>query len=255
MAHKIDPIRDRYFSPLTRAERAGDLLFFVGAIVSLTVFFVDKTAHPLFYDVLQALLIVSVLMIWILNTAIRSYFAPRAQNRRFEDFLSNAYGIPLSGHEATQGYYNTSSKGIVAVGAQLLENAFHSKDTALRMAWNERAKAGVYVILLILAVLNRSTDLSFVAIVAQTVFSEQLLSRYVRVEVMRQWFEAVYGELYRLFQAKPDEARFEVLVWSLVVKYESVKANSAITLSQAIFEKRNAAVSEEWQQIKKILNL
>jgi hypothetical protein len=252
---KIDPIRDTYFVPLNRAEASSDALFYVGAVVSLVVFFVEKTSHPVIYSVLQGALIVSVLAMWALNAAIRSYFAPRAHDRRFEDFLSSALGVPLSGHEATEGYYHTDAQGVLGVGARLLENTLHSKDTALRMAWCERAKAAVYVVLLVVAALNRTTDLSFLAIVAQAVFSEQLLSRWIRIEWMRHRFEAIHSELYRLFQAKPTKDRFNALVWSLVGQYESVKANAAITLSRKIFERRNQVVSAEWQRIRTLLDL
>ena len=45
------------------------------------------------------------------------------------------------------------------------------------MAVFERMKIVAYVVIWIIAVLNRSTDLSTVGVAAQIIFSEQILSR------------------------------------------------------------------------------
>lgn len=254
-APKIDPIRDKYYKPLQVADHFSDALFYVGAVLSLVAFFVEKSIHPVLYDLVQIALIFAVAGIWALNMAIRVYFAPRAQNKRFQDFVSKAFGVPLSGHEGTEGYYNTDAIGPERLGAQLLENSFHSKDTALRMAWIERCKSISFLILLSAAALFRSTDLMFLALVAQAVFSEQLLSRWIRIEWLRQRFETIYAELYRLLQSKPNSQRIKVVVWELIGQYESAKATAGITLSESIFEKRNQKVSEEWQRIKSLLEL
>lgn len=252
---KIDPIRDRYYKPLQIADLSSDALFYIGAVLSLAAFFVERPIHPILYDLVQIALIFSVVGMWALNMTIRVYFAPRAQNKRFQDFVSHAFGVPLSGHEETQGYYNTDATGPKRLGAQLLENSFHSKDTALRMAWIERCKSIGFLVLLSGAVLFRSTDLMFLTLVAQAVFSEQLLSRWIRIEWLRHRFETIYADLYRLLQSKPTSQRLKVIVWELIGQYESAKATAGITLSESIFEKRNQAVSKDWLRIKALLGV
>lgn len=251
---KIDPIRDRYFGPLETAEKASDFLFYACAVVSLAAFFVDKAKYPGAYNVVQSGLVLGVMALWAIGLAIRLYFAPRAQDRRFSDFLSSAFDIGLT-HERTSGYYDKTSSATNPIAIQLLENSFHSKDIALRMLSIERWKVAIYGLLLAIAILIRTTDLGFLAILAQAIFSEQLLSRWARLEWFRIKSERVYDELFRLFQAKPDAKKFEVLVLELLGQYESAKANSGITLSGTIFAKRRDALMREWEEVKRTLGL
>jgi hypothetical protein len=111
----------------------------MSAGLSVAALLVDEKAHGGLYSVVQTLFILFVIAVWALGMSIRVYFGPRAQEKRFQDFLAHAFEIPLS-HEQTSGYYNSDATGRSRVAAQLLENTFHSKDTARRMTWIERTK-------------------------------------------------------------------------------------------------------------------
>jgi hypothetical protein len=162
------------------------------------------------------------------------------------------FGVPLS-HEQTTGYYNSSISGDYnRIAAQLLENSLYSKDTALAMAKVERTKIVIYIIIWLLVALNRGSDLAAVVVVAQIVFSEQLLSRWFGLEWLRREFERTYDELFRLLHSK---AKLKVVVLEILGRYEFAKATAGITLSSHVFEKRSPATDAEWARIKKLLEL
>ncbi len=188
---KIDPIREEYFGPLETADKWAEFLFYLSAALSLVVPLVEKSSHPTAYNVFQALFVLAVAGVCVSGIATRLYFAPRAQVRRYQDFLSHAYGVALT-HDQSIGYYNNDSEvgdSSRRIAAQTLENSFYSKDTSLRMARVERLKLLVYTILFTIVILNRNTDMGIIAIATQIVFSEQLLSYWFRME----WFRRAQG--------------------------------------------------------------
>ena len=118
------------------------------------------------------------------------------------------------------------------------------------MAWFERAKVIAYATLWLICMLNRQTDLGIVVAASQAVFSEQVLSKWLRLEWLRIRFEKTYDDVYRLFQAKPVVTKFNAMTLESLGMYETAKANGAVTLSSKLFHRMNDDLSKEWEQIK-----
>src|SRR5262249_46601381 len=158
--------------------------------------------------------------------AIKLYFFPRAQIRRYQDFLSHAFGKPLS-HKQTVAYYNNSATTPVArVAAQVLESAFFTKEVLTRMLPRERTIFALYAVAWLICALYRATDLALIGIAAQIIFSEQLLSRWLRLEWSRWKSERIYDELFTLTRTK---AKLDSASWDMLGQYEITKATSAIS--------------------------
>jgi hypothetical protein len=125
------------------------------------------------------------------------------------------------------------------------------------MAHGERIRVAVYALIWIFALLNRATDLALAAAMAQAVFSEQIISRWVRLEWLRMRFERTYEHLYRLVQTTTNfnKEEFRVRVLESFGEYETGKGYGGITLSARIFERLNPSLSLEWAEIRKTLNI
>lgn len=252
---RSDPIRERYFDAVESAERISESLFYAGAALSLASPFIDKAKSPLIYDAVLAFFVVVVVALFAVGLCLRLYLTPRADDRRRQDFFTSAYNVNLS-PEATVGYYNNDrTKPIDRIAAQLLENSHFSKHIALRMVKFERAKVAVYATLWLVAVLNRSTDLGWIAAAAQAVFSEQILSKWFRLEWLRMRFERTFDDMYRLFQSRGSVQKFHAMALDSLGMYETAKANAAVTLSSKIFQAENPRLSAEWEAIRQRLQL
>ncbi len=174
---KIDPIGDEFYRPLLITDRVGDWLFYISALLSIAALFVTDRVHTLASELVQIAFALSVVLLFGITLAIRLYFFPRAQVRRYQDFLSHAFGKPLS-HKQTAAYYNNSATTPVArVAAQVLESAFFTKEVLAKTLPYERAKFIIYLVVWLLAALNRRTDFALIGVTAQIIFSEQILSR------------------------------------------------------------------------------
>lgn len=254
---KIDPIRTRYYRPLELAAACSDWLFWVVAVLSVSAFAVERASHPKTYDLVQGGFIIGVLVLFFLGQGVRLYWTPRAEDKRRQDLLSNSFSVAIT-HEQTSGYYNNEQTNpLRRLCASLLENSFFSKNVALKMAHRERAKMAFYTTAWVIALLNRSTDLALGAAMAQAVFSEQIIAKWIRLEWLRMRFESVYESLYRLIQTTTNfnKDEFRVRVLEAFGEYETSKGYGSITLSAKVFEQLNPSLSSEWTQIRQTLRI
>jgi len=247
---KTDTIRDKYYGPLEFAEYCGDFLFYISAVLSFVVPLINKEQHASIYNSSQIIFLLVVIILGVNSLVIRLYFAPRAQESRFKDFLSHSFNIPLS-DEQTRGYYNNNQ--VVPsrrIAAQTLENSFYSKNVISEMAKIERMKIAGYAFIWFVAILNRNTGLSLIAIAAQLIFSEQLFSYWFRLEWLRIKFENTYNDLFKLLSAGAKKVSVEVYALEIMSKYEMAKANAGVTLSSKIFNKESEELDKKWEKIR-----
>jgi hypothetical protein len=250
-----DPIGDRYFRPLEIADAWLNRLFYIAAALSFCALFADRKTWPVVYDLVQISFVISVVAVFVLGLAIRLYWTPRAEDQRRLDLLSNAHRIPLT-HEKTVGYYNNEQADpIRRLGAIILENSHFTRAIALEMCRAERIKVDVYILAFVVAILFRQTDLAIASTAAQAVFSEQILSRWFRLEWLRNRSDATYNSLFALFQSSPSKATLQVKVLEMFAFYETGKANAGVMLSANTFLRLNPTLSAEWDKIRAVLKL
>jgi len=252
---RSDPIRKRYYDAVEQTELASSWLFYISALLSFASLLVDGRTQPVFYEVIMIAFGVAVIAMFAVGLTLRLYLTPRAQDKRRQDFFSSACGVSLI-HQRTDGYYNNDFRDpIKRMAAQVLENALFSKTIALRMAKQERTKIAIYVLVWLALLHYRRTDLGWVVAASQAVFSEQILSGWLRLEWLRMRYEKTFDDVYKLFQSRPAVAQFNALTLEAVSMYESAKANAAITSSSKIFEELNPSLSAEWERIKATLKI
>jgi len=246
---KHDPIRDHYFKSLRAVDDLSGWLFYIAAALSFTALLVDKEHSHRVYDLVQVLFVLAVIAVFVIGLVIRLYLTPRAEDMRRKDLISKTYGVLLT-HKETIGYYNNDQTTTKFLGFSVMENSFFSKEILLEMAKFERLKVGAYALFFIIVVLNRNTDLAVASTAAVAVFSEQVFSRWLRLEWLCSRCETTYSNLYNLFQSSPTSPMLQAKVLEAVIFYETSKSNGGITLSEKIFLKLNQKLSEEWESIK-----
>ncbi|MEI6069728.1 MAG: hypothetical protein WCP96_20510 [Methylococcaceae bacterium] len=252
---KIDPIRDRYFKPLEIAEVVADKLFYIAALLSFAALLVDQHGYPTGYSIVLISFVLTVIIVFFLGLAVRLHWTPRAEDQRRLDLLSNAHGVPLT-HEQTTGYYNNDQTDpLKRLGVAVMENSHFSRAIALEMAKTERIKVFVYLALFAIVLLYRNTDLVIAVAAAQAVFSEQIVSRWLRLEWLRVRCDNTYTHMYSIFQTSPNRSTMNAKVLEYFTFYETGKANAGIMLSTKVFQKLNPSLSIEWEKIKTTLNI
>jgi hypothetical protein len=199
---------------------------------------------------------VLLVLLFIAGHVIRLYLCPRAERERVRDFVSHAFTVHLVSKKS-EGYYNSHDNGpYINSAAQVLENCHFSKHIAADMAKNARIIICAYSVILFVSILNRTTSLSLIAIIAQAFLGEYILSRWLRIEWLKARFESLYDTLYTVIQnSTRDNTNFIARIFSLIIEYESTKSIGGIVLSEASYLKLNQILSDEWNNIKGILNI
>lgn len=247
---RVDPIRKKYFGPLERADAVGDWLFVFAAVASILTVVIEKADYPHLYNLIQGIFVLLVLGLFISGQVSRLYFAPRAEDKRREEFLSNALNVNLT-HERTIGYYNNDETDPTRkVGLNVLENTLFTKTIALAMVKRERLVSGCYLVIWLTLLLNRDTDLGLISAAAQAVFGEQIISRWLRLEWLRIRSEKIFRELHRAFLSNPTPHVLGAQIMEAFSTYEATKSSASIVLSTRIFDDLNPSLTQEWTDIK-----
>ena len=247
---RVDPIRKKYFRPLERADAVGDWLFVSAAVLSIIAVVVEKADFPRGYNLIQGAFVMLVLGLFVAGQVSRLYFAPRAEDKRREEFLSNALNVSLT-HERTIGYYNNNETDPTRkIGLNVLENTLFTKAIALEMVKRERLVSGCYLILWLTLLFNRNTDLSLISAAAQAIFGEQIISRWLRLEWLRIRSENIFRELHRAFLSNPAPHVLGAQIMEAFSTYEATKSSASIVLSTSIFDDLNPSLTQEWEDIK-----
>lgn len=245
-----DPIRDRYYRPWEISETVSTWLFWIAAGLSFAALYVDRATYPRGYGFVLVVFVVVVAAFFVAGLANRLYFAPRAEEARRQEFVSNAYGISLT-HERTVGYYNNEEKEPdKRLALCVLENAFFTKAVLRSMAPWVRLRTAAYLGLWIAAAAWRDTPLDWIVISAQVLFSEELLSKWLRLEWYRMKAEATYSTTSKVLRSAPAPDRLKAIAAEAFANYESVKSVAGVLLSKDSFEKENAGLTAEWDHVR-----
>ncbi|MER8376161.1 hypothetical protein [Mesorhizobium sp. M1406] len=229
----------------------SSVIFYLAAALSVAILLIDKQRDPQLYAIVQASFAVSVVAFFISGIVIRTYFAVRAHSSRVADFVSNAFSVPLIS-SPSKGYYNTTeTEPFLRMGMSVLENSLFTKSILRRMLGFERSRVSLYFIVWLWAAFFRTTDLELIAVVAQVLFSEQLVSRWIRMEWLRSRVERLYDDMYALLQSSEpfDGKEFRARVVEGLIRYETSKSQAGLSLSTRVFNKMNADLSGKWIDI------
>jgi hypothetical protein len=249
-----DPVGRAYYAPMRNAEVATDVLFYLTAVLSLLALLVPASWGP-YLVIVQTLFPASTLALFVISTALRLFWAPRAQEKRAADLLANSFGVAITDEISTGFFNNDETDHFRKLNASVMENSFFGTRIVGAMLRFERAQMALYVCGWTIAVLFRSSDLALLTVAAQALWSEQVLSRWLRMEFLRGRLERTYDKARAIATAKLPRAELQAKVIESLTNYEVWKAQAAISQSSRLFHKLNPTLSIEWDKIRSQLGI
>lgn len=260
----VDTVGDRYYQPVRLSEKVGTFLFWGSGVLSICaatsgglksnnhlIASLMQTAS----DALSVAFPTFVVALFFQGIAHRLYFLPRAEEARRANFLSDGYGVNIS-DEVTEGYYNNGFKGSPErVAANCMESAFFTASISKKMLTSIRVWSSIYLILYLALLLSKSASVDIIEVAAGVLFSEAVLSNWFRCEFLRNRSEDVYDKLRRLFVDNPGHRgdHWTARAHELLLRYETAKAISAITVSSKHYHRMNKSLSAEWGRRRETL--
>lgn len=257
MRGNLDALSQKFYAPLALVENVSNICFWGAASLSIAVFFVEKNNYPILSSAVQIAFVVVVVIQFVLGLWMRLSLSTRAQQKRIADFLSSAFQFPLLA-QPSRGYFdNAEQEPFRRIAASLLEKLLFTKSILQSMFSRELLVVLLYVVVWLLSMLNRSADLALITALGQVVFSEQLLSRFVRIIWLKASADGMYEDAYAIIQSsqKMPAAQFRARVIDCLLRYETAKALAGISLSTKVFRKLNPALSAEWAETADALQI
>lgn len=244
---RVDEI-SKYYNASDKLDSIANVLFYIVAFSAITIPLLGQE-HIKSY--LSVFFIVIVVVYFIVRYSAMLIFLPNAEKMRRKQLISNSFAIPLT-HEKTEEYYNNPySPSVKKLGANVLENSLFSQRVLQVMLPYERVKIIVYIGLWVAALASRNICQDVILVISQSIFSAEVLARWVSMEILRNRYCEVYNDLYKVFLLKQHEGSESVpLFLDAMSNYECAKAAAGIKLSSKIFNKLNPSVTKEWEEIK-----
>ena len=256
MTGRIDEIEIHY-KPIEGCDRWIFWLFLVSAILSVVILYSDFTQDEGIQNLIIIFFILAVLSHSSLTYVNRFYLIPKAESLRRKQLLSNSFSVPLT-PERTERYYNNDvSPSVTRLAANVMENSFFAKNVCGEMAKMERIRILVYLVIYLVSITYRSTDLNLILILTQVLFSGDMFFRYLNIEILRFRNNAIYNDLYNLFLHRESSEPNNMVASMLdaFASYESAKASASIKQSSKIFDKLNSRLTLDWDKIKDKLGI
>lgn len=256
MSERFDSL-DKHYKIIEKLNTTITSLFWVNAALSIGVFFVDD--NLIAKNILLFVFTITTLTYFVIDNYLSIYKIPKVEDKRRVHLLTNSFNVPLDNERTNKYYNNELEPSLLKLGANIFENSLFAQRVTQEMAKRERIKVILFVVVFVVALMFRTTEMELISILAQTLFASTLIPAYLRVEVLHYKNKAIFDCLFDifLFHNKPTEndERLSAKLLDCFVKYESAKAYSGVKQDTKIFHKINLEVEKEWEEIKRNLNI
>lgn len=244
---------DACFKVAERADKCGGFIFYFvlcvsGLLAALDNPSTEKIGHPC--------LIASATLAIVCTVATTIYQTEGNRALRSTQ-LSLALGAGAGEPIRADYYNNILPQSLLRVAAMTLENTLCTRAVLSKVAVRMRIKVGVYFVLPLVMSTCRSTPTAWLVVLAQTLFSADLVLKLVRLERYRVRTIRVFDHLEQFFlQAGGNEKPNDVAILiGAFTDYECAKDEAALPLPSKLFLKLNPELSAKWEEMQRRLKL
>jgi len=257
MSERIDSL-DRHYKNIEKLNTTTTALFWVNAILSIVVFFVDD--YLTVKNILLFVFTITTLGYFVIDNYLSIYKIPKVEDKRRVHLLTNSFNVPLDNERTNKYYNNELEPSLLKLGANIFEDSLFAERVTHEMAKRERKKVGIFIVIFVIALMSRTTEIELISILAQTLFASTLIPAYLRLEVLHFKNKAIFDCMHDIFlfhnqRTIDGNERLSAKLLDCFVKYESAKAYSGVKQDSKIFHKINPQVTQEWEEIKRNLNI
>lgn len=255
VSERIDSV-NKYFQTVSKVNTSNGFLFWISVIISFAIFFTSDL--KIVHNVLNIIFIVIVVANFIVGNWLSLFLLREAQSRRRIHLLSDSLGVSLDDEQTNLYYNNSYEPSLIRLGVNVFENTLFTWKVSKKMLIKKRIQIFFYFLILIILILIRGTNLDFIAIVAQTIFTTGLIVDYLKLEILRYSCSHLFENFRQIFlmnNISQINPQLNAIILNLVFKYETTIASMGIQLSNEIFKEINSEVTSEWETVKNNLNL
>lgn len=179
---RVDEV-SQYYKPAEKLAVIEAWLFWLTAAVSLSIPY-SAVFGVYIQNIFYAVFLSFVVAHFSISQFSRFHLVPKAEHKRRQQMLSDAFGTPLS-HDTTSLYYNNNySPSVMRLGANIMENSLFSKEIVAKMLVKSRIITGSYIITWVFIFALRHDNINVLVWVTQLVFSGAIVVQWLHLEIL-----------------------------------------------------------------------
>ncbi len=234
------------FNRRIKIENWADRFIWLAGLLALIFVFIPY--NTIFDIVSCAVTLIGIGLSW----AASIFFGPTAEFERIGGFVDNGYETCILTMEMDYKYYNNgvAEKGYKRIAANCFENCFFTDNVSSAMTPRIVIVNLLCIFLfIILTFINFKADL--ISALFQFLASSVLLEKLIRHLYFRHCIQELL-EKFKVIHSLPDHdsEQFSAYTIYLIIKYEKTLSHYNSSLDSDIFDKLNAKLSEEWEEMK-----
>lgn len=187
-------------------------------------------------------------IIYFLTDFCQSCIFHKAESLRNLDFIDNSFDTRFAQKNST-GYYSNDEvgTGIVKMGINNFENTFFTKTITGKMLNKQLWNFSVVVLLILVCVLTSTETL---VVISQLALPFAIILQTFKLFIYHTKVEAIFYNYKEIF-SKTNHDDLAPSIIKNVINYEKILSWAGIPTDTKIFNKMNADLSVQWEDIKK----
>ncbi len=243
------------FNKINTLTKISNFLFWTIFLLTILPLLIESVFDISKYiDLLNIINIILICFLFSLDIIIDYVLIPIANNKRIDDFIDNSLGSNFSKKNSINYYNNDKINfGLYKVAVNLFENCFFSKSLLGKSYINKMILPIIFIIVLLFSAYTGFKNNPFSLTILQTLLSVNILGNLIKYIILIIKLNSIEDNLVSLFQNKNFKANlmeYEPCIYRYWLQYETLISKINPDISTKIFEKSNAILTKEWEDIK-----
>lgn len=174
-----------------------------------------------------------------------------------ESQFSDAFSVPIGDGQHDDYYNNDLKPSIEKLGATTLENTKFTIAVIEKMLWRSRTSTSIYIVVFMAVISSRQTELGWVLLATQSVFSGSIILQWFSMERFRLQTKECRQLLKQHYASSSERETLtsHAFILRAFTNYECAKDEFATPFSQKIFDKLNPMLAKQWETERNELGL
>lgn len=249
------------FSPHTdlykvtsKLDRVNKITFWLILLLSIFPLIFTELYNEYKIHLLNILNIIGLSMFFIIETLNEFILIPLADNKRRDDFIDNSFGSKFSIKNSIDYYDNDEiNGGIYKAAVNQFENCFFTYSLIKISTVSKIVIPTIMFIVMSIIAYYGFAEVPFALTILQAFFSANIIGNLVKHFILMNRLSAIQDSWLQLFQntnLENEIANFQPYVYRYWLQYETLQSKINANISSAVFNKQNAKLTEDWNQLK-----
>jgi len=255
------------FSPHTdiykiknRLENINKFIFWLTLLLSVfPILFAEFYTEYKFVDLINIFNIIGISLFFIIEILNEFILLPLADNKRRDDFIDNSFGSKFSIRSSIDYYDNQEiENGIYKAAVNQFENCFFTYSLVKISTVSKIVIPTTMLIIMSIIAYYGFSQVPFALTILQAFFSANILGDLVKHLILMNRLANIQDSWLQLFQNiefKQYVLNFQPHILRFWLQYETLHSKINANISSRVFEKNNARLTEDWNNLKTKYNI